>query len=146
MEYDEDEAKMKQLELELAMLKENSLRKRRNMEKHLESTPNVDHSVGNDRKKERKEVYEGNQHDQEVQIMSIDSKMRAVIRMVLTLVIFFFLFGLYEKYFFNPMFRNESQTELDYDTIASKLCPPETENCNYQLKKNWKSLLQNKVT
>lgn len=64
-------------------------------------------------------------------------------RSVLTLIIFFVLHSLFQQYIFKPYFRPEP--EIDYNQIASKLCPPGAEDCSFQLQENWKNLLKNSI-
>ena len=61
-----------------------------------------------------------------------------ILRAFILLVVFFVLYGTWRKYILE-----DSMRDNHYDKLLNTICPNGASTCEYQLKENWKTLLDN---
>ncbi|PRP74145.1 hypothetical protein PROFUN_06470 [Planoprotostelium fungivorum] len=60
----------------------------------------------------------------------------ALLRGLLLIIVFLILHYLWQYFIFDPIFR--PPPKINYDKILKDMCPDGAENCNFNLKKDWK--------
>jgi len=138
MDEKEIENEIGQLQEQIQRLKEKkSLRQRKDYDRKNSKTEETSDLISNKKENSNKEESKERSYTYEYTYTAI------IIKNILILVIFFALHYCYEQYFFNPIFRKQS--EINFDEITSKICPQGATDCSVQLKSNWKQLIKDSL-